>query len=250
VHTSGVTRSLAGHRGTAVGLVLVVAWMAFALLAGGPARAEFREISMVDDDFQPASLTIRQGDTVVWVHRGQRSHGVKATDGSFESSPGCSFQNGTSCMRSGDRYSRTFDKPGTYSYFCPVHGSANGVGMAGQVTVASGSGGGTTTTARPTTTTTGSTGTTARPATTTAAPPPPPPPPGPPPPPREGGGGVGAATPPNPPPRWGHDFRPHHLNGWRDSAVDGTRGHDHRAAHTSLRADHHEPRGASRRRRR
>lgn len=169
MHTAHVTRRTVGYRGTAAGLALSAVLTALLMLAGVPARAEFREVALVDDEFQPANLTIRQGDTVVWVHRGQRPHGVRAADGSFESSPGCSFQNGSSCMRSGDRYSRTFDQPGTYSYFCPVHGSANGVGMAGQVTVASSGGGGgnTTTTARPATTTTARpTATTARPTTT------------------------------------------------------------------------------------
>lgn len=167
---------MAGHRGTAAGLLLgAIALLSMAPFLA-PAQADFREINIVDDEFEPASVTVRKGDTVVWVHRGQRPHGVRATDGSFDSSPGCSFQNGGSCMRSGDRYSRTFDKAGTFSYFCPVHGSANGVGMAGQVTVAdSGGGGGTTTTTTrpPATTTTArpATTTTRAPATTTQAPP-------------------------------------------------------------------------------
>jgi plastocyanin len=174
-----VTLRLVGSRGrrawiglTAVLLLLVAPGFEF------PARAEFREISIVDDEFQPASITVRRGDTVVWVHRGQRPHGVRANDGSFDSTPSCSFQDGSGCMRSGDRYSKTFDKPGTFSYFCPVHGRSNGIGMAGQVTVAdSGGGGGT---SPPTTTTT------TRPATTTTRPAPPtsstqsPSPPGPP----------------------------------------------------------------------
>lgn len=148
------------------------------LVSAPPARAEFREIDIVDDEFEPPEIIVRRGDTVVWIHRGVRPHGVRATDGSFDSSPGCSFQNGESCMRNGERYSRTFDEAGTFTYYCPVHGSANGVGMAGQVTVASGGDGGPTTTTTtapaPTTQTTGSTATTLRPppsgGTTTQSP--------------------------------------------------------------------------------
>ncbi|MBW3537394.1 MAG: hypothetical protein KY395_06465, partial [Actinobacteria bacterium] len=147
---------------------------------------------IVDDEFEPPEIIVQRGDTVVWIHRGVRPHGVRASDGSFDSSPGCSFQNGESCMRNGDRYSRTFDEAGTFAYYCPVHGSANGVGMAGQVTVASGGGGGgsTTTTTSPPASTTQTT----RSGTTTVDPPPP-------------GGtttqspGVSPTPPPPPPPQ-------------------------------------------------
>ncbi|HUR48475.1 MAG TPA: plastocyanin/azurin family copper-binding protein [Acidimicrobiales bacterium] len=172
-----MTRRLDGYRSSAAGVLLylvVIAAVSPFLLPAPPARAAFREVGIVDDEFEPPEIIVQRGDTVVWIHRGARPHGVRATDGSFESSPGCSFQNGGACMRNGSRYSRTFDQAGTFSYYCPVHGSANGVGMAGQVTVASGDGGGTTTTTvpppPPTTTTRPSGSTTMRPSTTRPAP--------------------------------------------------------------------------------
>ena len=170
IHTPYVTRRLDGYRGSAAGVLLyLVALTAVSpfLFYAVPAQAAFREVEISDDDFSPPEIIIERGDTVVWIHRGARPHGVRASDGSFDSSPGCSFQNGEACMRSGERYSRTFDQAGTFAYYCPVHGSANGVGMTGQVTVASGGGGGPSTTAAPppTTQTTGSP-TTVRPSTT------------------------------------------------------------------------------------
>ena len=185
-----MTRRLDGYRSSAAGVLLylvVIAAVSPFLLPVAPARADFREVSIVDDDFEPPEIIVQRGDTVVWIHRGARPHGVRAGDGSFDSSPGCSFQNGGACMRNGDRFSRTFDQAGTFTYFCPVHGSANGVGMAGQVTVASGGGGNPSTTAPPppppTTTsrpggsttmspaTTGGPGTTQPPGTPSTAPP-------------------------------------------------------------------------------
>ena len=142
------------------------------LVSAPPARADFREVSIADDEFDPPEIIVQRGDTVVWVHRGVRPHGVRSTDGSFDSNPGCSFQSGDACMRSGERYSRTFDQAGTFAYYCPVHGSANGIGMTGQVTVASGDGGGSPTTQPPpppSTTTTRDGGTTVRPPTTAAS---------------------------------------------------------------------------------
>lgn len=146
--------------------------MAPALVSAPPARADFREIDIVDDEFRPSEIIVQRGDTVVWVHRGVRPHGVRASDGSFDSSPGCSFQDGGSCMRNGDRYSRTFDEAGTFRYYCPVHGSANGIGMAGQVSVASGEGGGGGTTTTTTTTSPPQSTTQTTSAGTTTGPPP------------------------------------------------------------------------------
>ena len=150
-HNPEVTRRLDGFRGTAgvLGALFATAAVSLCVIAVSPALATFRDVNIVDDEFEPPEIVIERGDTIVWVHRGARPHGVRASDGSFDSSPGCSFQNGGACMRNGDRYSRTFDQPGTYLYYCPVHGSANGVGMAGQITVASGGGGGGTTTTAP-----------------------------------------------------------------------------------------------------
>ncbi|HUQ40114.1 MAG TPA: plastocyanin/azurin family copper-binding protein [Acidimicrobiales bacterium] len=141
-----------------------------ATVPAAPARADFRSITISDNEFNPTPLSVRLGDTVVWRHEGQRPHSVKSDTNEFDSSPGCSFQNTGPCMKPGQTFSFTFDQPGTYFYYCNVHGSPNGVGMAGSITVPSGGGGGgTTTTARANTTTTRppASTTTAKPGATT-----------------------------------------------------------------------------------
>lgn len=61
--------------------------------------------------FVPATLTVKQGDTVTWTNHDAEPHTVAAGDGSFHS-PGMDA-NGT--------YSFTFTTPGSFDYICSMH---------------------------------------------------------------------------------------------------------------------------------
>src|SRR5690348_11335169 len=82
-------------------------------------------VSMSDNEFTPATLHIKPGQTVTWVNNGQAVHTVTADDGSFNS------QN----IQPGAEYSRTFTTAGRYPYYCVLHGAAGGYGMAGVIIV-------------------------------------------------------------------------------------------------------------------
>jgi plastocyanin len=79
--------------------------------------------------FSPASVTVDPGQPVCWTWSGSE-HTVKGDDGSFTSGPPAA--NGT--------FQRTFNAPGTYGYYCQVHGTLTG-GMRGTVVVRGNSGG-------------------------------------------------------------------------------------------------------------
>jgi plastocyanin len=87
------------------------------------------EITMVDDRFEPTSLTIAAGTTVIWVNKGHDWHSVAAFDGSFESGR----------IGPGERFSTRLEQPGNYQYLCKHHGLQ---GMIGQLTVIPTDGGG------------------------------------------------------------------------------------------------------------
>lgn len=74
--------------------------------------------------FAPKTVKIKAGGTVTWKVK-EGSHTVKADDGSFNS--------GT--INAGQSFSKKFDTPGTYKYFCSFHGSAGGHDMAGTIIV-------------------------------------------------------------------------------------------------------------------
>lgn len=76
--------------------------------------------------FTPKNTPIQVGDSVTFVNGGG-FHNVVANDGSFTSGDATS-----------DPFSfkHVFTSAGTFGYYCNIHGSSNGAGMAGTVTVA------------------------------------------------------------------------------------------------------------------
>ena len=85
--------------------------------------------------FQPATLTVKVGETVTWVWAGS-GHSVVSGTGCMADSKFCS-PNDTSCAStstsaSGAMYTHKFTQAGTFPYFCLPHCSA---GMTGTITV-------------------------------------------------------------------------------------------------------------------
>ncbi|MFB5626955.1 MAG: plastocyanin/azurin family copper-binding protein, partial [Nitrosarchaeum sp.] len=66
--------------------------------------------------YSPASVTINVGDTVEWKNVDTAAHTV--TGGSPANGPS-GFD--SSLLMGGKSFANTFDKAGTYDYFCMVH---------------------------------------------------------------------------------------------------------------------------------
>ena len=83
-------------------------------------------VTVGNNFFQPTTLTVGTGSTVVWtwVNTGVISHSVLSVG-----SP--SFTSSAILTGSGQTYSVTFDTPGTFNYECEVHGAA----MSGTIVV-------------------------------------------------------------------------------------------------------------------
>jgi plastocyanin len=99
-----------------------------ALGLGLPARASAQDqpaISVQDNLFQPSQVQVTAGETVTWSQDGAMQHTITADDGSFDSA----------IINPGDTFSFTFDAPGTYQYYCQIHGGPGGEGMSGVVVV-------------------------------------------------------------------------------------------------------------------
>ena len=82
-------------------------------------------VTASDFEFTPEAVIIAVGDTVQWDNAGG-FHNVLADDGSFTSGAPDS---------SAWTFSAPFDTPGTYRYYCVVHGLPGGMGMSGVITV-------------------------------------------------------------------------------------------------------------------
>lgn len=118
-------------------ITTLVAAAAMGLALPGLAAAQTgNEVEVVDSSFQPPSLTVTAGETVTWTSSGSLPHTVTSSDGAFDSSPECeSFSDGDACLNNGETYEFTFDTPGTYPYYCKLHGTSDGSGMAGTIVV-------------------------------------------------------------------------------------------------------------------
>jgi plastocyanin len=110
---------------------------ALLLLAAGQLPAEAavtRNVNVGDSFFEPGTIVVGPGDTVLWTQTGTAPHSVTADDDSFDSHPACTT-GAAGCMRNGDTYSRAFPSEGTFPYYCKIHGGRGGAGMAGVVQV-------------------------------------------------------------------------------------------------------------------
>ena len=88
------------------------------LYASPPAvtEAATTNVAAGDFSFSPNPITITAGDTVAWSFSGT-DHTVTSGTGAPET-----FDSGL--KSAGGSYSRVFNTPGTYNYYCTFHGTA------------------------------------------------------------------------------------------------------------------------------
>jgi plastocyanin len=75
------------------------------------ASAKIVEVKIDNFSFSPAVITVPAGTTIVWTNRDDIPHTVVSDDKVFKSK----------VLDTDEKFSFTFDKPGTYPYFCSVH---------------------------------------------------------------------------------------------------------------------------------
>jgi len=114
----------AGH-GTAAGATSASSSMPMPMPAGqmasaGPATstppppavsAGAAEVGIVNFKFTPATVTIKVGGTIGWKNHDDIGHTVSFAGQGINSK----------VLQRNDRFSHTFDTPGTYTYICSIH---------------------------------------------------------------------------------------------------------------------------------
>ena len=66
--------------------------------------------------FDPATVTIKAGESVTWTNQDGTTHTVTADNGEFDSSQ----------LANGATFTFKFDKAGTYPYHCSIHPTMTG----------------------------------------------------------------------------------------------------------------------------
>jgi plastocyanin len=91
-------------------LILMIAALT-ALAIAGPAGAATRGVNIYSSGFSPRSVTITEGDTVLWVNRDSDTHQVLADKGQFVSP----------ILKRNQSFAYTFKAAGTYTYKDELH---------------------------------------------------------------------------------------------------------------------------------
>lgn len=90
-------------------------------------NGEVVNVLALDNTFRPETIEISAGTEVVWTNGGRNEHNVLPVEGD-------AWGVQTEDFVPQDVYSHVFTTPGTYPYYCSIHGTTE-VGMIGTVVV-------------------------------------------------------------------------------------------------------------------
>jgi len=102
----------------------LAAWVMTALIsfqmiptgvAAAPAAAGKAEVKIDSFNFSPAALTVKAGTKITWTNDDDIPHTV-VSNGTFKSK----------VLGTGEKFTFTASKPGTYSYSCSIHPNMTG----------------------------------------------------------------------------------------------------------------------------
>ena len=79
-------------------------------------KAPAGEVRVDNFTFGPETLTVPVNTAVTWVNKDDVPHVIASSDGLFKSK----------ALDTDDKYSYTFTKAGTYSYYCSIHPKMQG----------------------------------------------------------------------------------------------------------------------------
>jgi len=87
-----------------------------AITASSEAKRDTVDVKIDNFTFGPQELSVPVGTTVTWTNRDDIPHTVVSTDKVFKSK----------VLDTDETFSFTFDKAGTYPYFCSIHPKMTG----------------------------------------------------------------------------------------------------------------------------
>ena len=85
-------------------------------VAAAPASAGKAEVKIDNFSFSPVALTVKAGTQITWTNGDDIPHTVVSNGHTFKSK----------VLGTGEKFTFTADKPGTYSYSCSIHPNMTG----------------------------------------------------------------------------------------------------------------------------
>ena len=102
---------------TALALVLMAALgLSARWAAAADTNPSGAEVKIDNFSFTPQEIKVKAGTTITWTNRDDIPHTVTSTDSVFKSKT----------LDTDDKFTTTFTKTGTYSYFCSIHPKMTG----------------------------------------------------------------------------------------------------------------------------
>ena len=99
-----------------IAFLLVAASAVIVAASAQQAPAKAADVKIDNFSFGPATMTVAVGTTITWTNHDDIPHTVVSTDGVFKSK----------LLDTDEKFTFTFDKPGTYPYFCSIHPKMTG----------------------------------------------------------------------------------------------------------------------------
>jgi plastocyanin len=103
-------------------LLCSVSFLSFSALGGDTKDANSvgggqNKIEIKDFAFNPQTITVKSGQTIIWINRDEEPHTVVSVEKQFKKS---------SALDTDQEFTITTGAPGTYTYFCSVHPKMTG----------------------------------------------------------------------------------------------------------------------------
>jgi plastocyanin len=95
-----------------------------------PVQSGLVKVGAVDNNFKAEDVTITAGSQITWTNAGRNDHNIVPDPDQGGGDYGVTID----AFKPGESHTATFATPGTYHYFCSIHGTA-ARGMVGTVTV-------------------------------------------------------------------------------------------------------------------
>jgi plastocyanin len=96
-----------------IALILLITVARTAVVQASPSETM---VKIDNFSFTPADVTVPVGSSVKWVNHDDIPHNVVSNDKIFKSK----------ALDTDEAFTFTFDKPGTYTYFCSIHPKMTG----------------------------------------------------------------------------------------------------------------------------
>ena len=88
-------------------------------------------IEVTDNEYTPRDVTIKAGQTLKFENVGANGHDIVLAEPDSIAGFGIDLES----FEEGSSYEVAINKPGEYIYYCSIHGTKKGSGMAGTIVV-------------------------------------------------------------------------------------------------------------------